>query len=165
MLEAIGDADIRVSAALCFVDSEWGLFSKPFHQGGVLVTWPKKLSEAIAEPGPLSSTMVMNVADRLAAVLPPSVPSRKVDEGIHTSLRDSSKCFRATRSDSHSEGSLGATREGQLQDAVAEPQVQIMLSRLLSATASASDRTVSTVQPGAWHVSLLTLANSLAVGL
>ena len=73
VLEAIEDADLRVSAALCFVDSEWGLFSKPFHQGGVLVTWPKKLSEAIAEPGPLSRTMVMNVADRLAAALPPSV--------------------------------------------------------------------------------------------
>ena len=73
VLEAIEDADIRVSAALCFVDSEWGMFSKPFHQGGVLVTWPKKLSEAIAEPGPLSPTMVMNVADRLAAALPPSV--------------------------------------------------------------------------------------------
>ena len=49
------------------------MFSKPFHQGGVLVTWPKKLSEAIAEPGPLSPTMVMNVADRLTAALPPSV--------------------------------------------------------------------------------------------
>jgi hypothetical protein len=73
VLEAIEDAALRVNAALCFVDSEWGLFSKPFHQGGVLVTWPKKLSEAIAEPGPLSPTMVMNVADRLAAALPPSV--------------------------------------------------------------------------------------------
>lgn len=72
VLEAIEDADIRVSAALCFVDSEWGLFSNPFHQGGVLVTWPKKLSEAIAEPGSLSPKMVMNVADRLAAALPPS---------------------------------------------------------------------------------------------
>jgi hypothetical protein len=73
VLEAIEDADIKVSAALCFVDSEWGVFSKPFHQGGVLVTCPKRLSEAIAEPGPLSPTMVMNVADRLAAALPPSV--------------------------------------------------------------------------------------------
>ena len=73
MLEAIEDADIKVIAALCFVDSEWGLFSKPFHQGGILVTWPKKLSEAIAEPGPLSPTMVFRVADRLAAALPPSV--------------------------------------------------------------------------------------------
>lgn len=73
VLEAIEDADIRVTAALCFVDSEWGLFSKPFHEGGVLVTWPKRLSEAIAEPGPLSPTMVINVADRLAAALPPSV--------------------------------------------------------------------------------------------
>ena len=54
MLEAIEDADIEVSAALCFVDSECGLFSKPFHQGGVLVTWPKKLSEVIAEPGRLA---------------------------------------------------------------------------------------------------------------
>lgn len=73
VLEAIEDADIKVSAALCFVESEWGVFSKPFHRGGVLVTWPRKLSEAIAEPGPLSPTMVMSVADHLAAALPPSV--------------------------------------------------------------------------------------------
>ena len=66
VLAAIEDADVPIKAALCFVDSEWSLFAKPFHLGGVLVTWPRKLSEMIAEPGPLSSDQVMQLAERLA---------------------------------------------------------------------------------------------------
>ena len=37
VLAAIEDADIPIKSALCFVDSEWGLFAKPFQLGGVLV--------------------------------------------------------------------------------------------------------------------------------
>ena len=43
--------DVDVMAALCFVDSEWALFAKPFLQGGVLVTWPKMLCKAISQAG------------------------------------------------------------------------------------------------------------------
>jgi len=70
VLGAIEDADVSIRAALCFVDSEWGLFAKPFHLGGVLITWPRKLSEMIAEPGPLSRSEVMRLAGRLGASLP-----------------------------------------------------------------------------------------------
>ncbi len=70
VLGAIEDADVSIRAALCFVDSEWGLFAKPFRLGGVLVTWPRKLSEMIAEPGPLGRSEVMQLAGRLAASLP-----------------------------------------------------------------------------------------------
>jgi len=73
VLAAIEDADVPIKAALCFVDSEWSLFAKPFHLGGVLVTWPRKLSEMIAEPGPLSQGEVMQIAERLAAHLPAAV--------------------------------------------------------------------------------------------
>jgi hypothetical protein len=73
VLEAIEDADIEVTAALCFVDSEWGLFAKPFRQSGTLVTWPRRLSRAIAGPGPLSRTEVDRIGEKLASALPPSV--------------------------------------------------------------------------------------------
>jgi hypothetical protein len=68
------DMDVDVMAALCFVDSEWGLFAKPFLQGGVLVTWPKMLSKAIAEPGPLGRDEIVTFADVLADRLPAAVP-------------------------------------------------------------------------------------------
>jgi hypothetical protein len=71
VLDAIGDAEIPISAALCFVGSEWGLLAKPFQQGGVWVTWPKKLSEMIAAPGSLTPGNVAQVAERLASGLPP----------------------------------------------------------------------------------------------
>jgi hypothetical protein len=68
------DMDVDVMAALCFVDSEWGLFAKPFLQGGVLVTRPKMLSKAIVEPGPLSRDEMVAIADALARRLPAAVP-------------------------------------------------------------------------------------------
>ncbi|HWD52917.1 MAG TPA: nuclease-related domain-containing protein [Acidimicrobiales bacterium] len=73
VLEATQGADVSVTAALCFVDSDWGLFAKPFHQGGVLVTWPRKLAEAIGEPGPLTRDEVIRLAQTLAIALPPAV--------------------------------------------------------------------------------------------
>jgi hypothetical protein len=70
VLEAIGDAAIPIYAALCFVDSEWGFFAKPFQQGGVWVAWPTKLSEMIAAPGSLTPGDVTNIGARLARALP-----------------------------------------------------------------------------------------------
>ena len=70
VLEAIGDAKVPVNAALCFVGSEWNLLAKPFQQGGVWVIWPKKLSEMIASPGPLTPGEVTQVAGHLASGLP-----------------------------------------------------------------------------------------------
>jgi len=67
------DVDVDVMAALCFVDSEWALFAKPFLQGGVLVTWPKMLCKAMSEPGSLSREEIMTVAGSLAKALPAAV--------------------------------------------------------------------------------------------
>lgn len=75
VLEAIEDADIEVTAALCFVNSEWGLLARPFRLGGTLVTWPRKLSEAIAGPGPLSPGEVDRIGEKLASALEPAVGS------------------------------------------------------------------------------------------
>ena len=74
VLEALEDADVPIDAALCFVDAEWGFFSKPFRQSGVWITWPKRLCETIAAPGPLSPDHVALIAHRLASALPPAVP-------------------------------------------------------------------------------------------
>jgi len=72
VLAAIEDDDVPIKAALCFVDSDWSLFAKPFQLGGVIVAWPRKLSEMIAEPGPLTRDQVMRASNRLAAYLPAS---------------------------------------------------------------------------------------------
>jgi len=67
------EVDVEVMAALCFVDSEWAVFAKPFLQGGVLVTWPQMLCKSISEAGSLSRDQIMRVAERLAEQLPAAV--------------------------------------------------------------------------------------------
>ena len=64
------DLDVEAMAALCFVDSEWAIFAKPFLQAGVLVTWPKVLCKTIAQPGPLDREQIVRVAECLAKGLP-----------------------------------------------------------------------------------------------
>jgi hypothetical protein len=72
VLEAVGTT-VDVHAALCFIDAEWGLFAKPFQMDGVWVTWGRALSEMIAGAGPLSKLEVIDVANALAAGLPPAM--------------------------------------------------------------------------------------------
>jgi Nuclease-related domain len=70
------DAEVPIEASLCFVDSEWSLFAKPFHQGGVLVTSPKMLAKAIAGPGALDREQVFVIASKLEAGLPAAAAPR-----------------------------------------------------------------------------------------
>lgn len=67
---ALGSQIVPVHAALSFVDGEWRLFAKPFELKGVLVSWPKRLAEMIAENGPLVPENVLAVAGRLSTELP-----------------------------------------------------------------------------------------------
>ena len=69
---ALSDPEVPVNAALCFIEAEWRMFSKPFVQDGVWVTWAKKLAEMIAAPGPLGRDVVLRIAGRLAIALPPA---------------------------------------------------------------------------------------------
>ena len=62
-----------VRGALCFIDSEFRLFAKPFEVGGVLVTWGKALRERLALPGPLDAEQRTLLCRHLAASLPPAV--------------------------------------------------------------------------------------------
>ncbi|MEP7045083.1 MAG: nuclease-related domain-containing protein [Ilumatobacteraceae bacterium] len=62
---------IPVHSALCFVNSEWGWFAKPFSLGGVWVTWATKLTELILNWNAIPNTEI----DRLARVVGSKLPS------------------------------------------------------------------------------------------
>jgi hypothetical protein len=63
------DETVPVRGCLCFVDTEWGWFAKPFTMRDVLVTWPAKLYETMLQPGQLSTEDVHRVAHQLGARL------------------------------------------------------------------------------------------------
>lgn len=69
---ARGELKTPISAALCFVEADWKLFAKPFQLDGVWITWPAKLVEMIAAPGPLSADQVRELARSIASALPPA---------------------------------------------------------------------------------------------
>ncbi len=69
---ALGDLEVPIHPALCFTSSEWGWFARPFRHKGVLVTWPSRLAEMIAEPGPLGPEEVEEVAQRLGSAPKPA---------------------------------------------------------------------------------------------
>lgn len=68
---ARGELETPISAALCFVAADWKLFAKPFQLDGVWITWPAKLVEMIAAPGPLCVDHVREIARRISGSLPP----------------------------------------------------------------------------------------------
>ena len=68
--KVLSDPEAPVHAALCFVGANWGLFSKPFQQAGVWVTWVAKLADMILEPGPLGGDEAQAIAAKLARGLP-----------------------------------------------------------------------------------------------
>jgi Nuclease-related domain len=67
---ALGEQDVPVKLALCFVGAEWPVFAKPFTQGGVWVLWRKKLVEMLKAPGALDRPRVVQLANQLAEALP-----------------------------------------------------------------------------------------------
>jgi hypothetical protein len=72
---ALGALETPISAVLCFVEADWKLFAKPFQLSGAWVTWPSKLVEMIAAPGPLNSDQVQAIARCIADALPPEAPA------------------------------------------------------------------------------------------
>jgi len=63
---------VAVFGALCFIDSDWALFAKPFSVDGILVTWGKALRQRLAAPGPLDEHARLAVQRTLARALPPA---------------------------------------------------------------------------------------------
>ena len=49
VLEKEGLDRVPVYASLCFVNSEWGWFAKPFNLNGVWIAWADKLTELMLE--------------------------------------------------------------------------------------------------------------------
>lgn len=70
----LGDewADVPVRSMLCFVDTDWQWFAKPFELAGVLVTWPRAARERVSGPGPICKTDIDVIAGRLDARLRPA---------------------------------------------------------------------------------------------
>ena len=68
--KVLSGEEVPIHAALCFVGANWSLFSKPFQQAGVWVTWVAKLAEMTLEPGPLDEDEVQAIAAKLARGLP-----------------------------------------------------------------------------------------------
>lgn len=66
------EEDIAVFAALCFIDSEWSLFSRPSAIDGVWIGWPKALGKWLARDGPLDAEGIQCVTRKLAAPLKPA---------------------------------------------------------------------------------------------
>lgn len=56
--------------ALCFVDVEVGLLTKPFTIDGVAVTWPRPLLRRLRERGPLGHEEIAALGERLSSALP-----------------------------------------------------------------------------------------------
>jgi hypothetical protein len=60
----------EVHAALCFIDSEWGLLDRPFQIGNVWVLYPGALRKRLKKNGPLSREQRVRLARRLDLSLP-----------------------------------------------------------------------------------------------
>ena len=69
--KALGAEEIPIQTALSFVGAEWPIFfAKPFRLHGVWISWPAKLADLIASPGPLTEDDIDRVARQLSVRLP-----------------------------------------------------------------------------------------------
>lgn len=64
---------IDVHAALCFVESEWGLLDFPFQIGNVWVLYPGALRKRLKKTGAVSREVMERIARRLDLSLPSAV--------------------------------------------------------------------------------------------
>jgi hypothetical protein len=64
------DEACALKPVLCFSEASWKFLQKPIELDGVLILWPRKLSEMIGRPGPLSPDDVDRLSRRIAAALP-----------------------------------------------------------------------------------------------
>src|SRR5262249_32898974 len=62
--------DVSVYAALCFLDSDWGLFASAFSVGTVWVCYPGALRKELRKDGELSRETMEHIARRLDLSLP-----------------------------------------------------------------------------------------------
>lgn len=65
-------AGLVLHPVLCFVDTEWGVFARPFEVRGVTVLYPRALRDPLRKDGALDRATMERVANRLALSLPPA---------------------------------------------------------------------------------------------
>ncbi|MFM7225126.1 MAG: nuclease-related domain-containing protein [Actinomycetota bacterium] len=69
----LGDATVPVVPCLCFVNSEWTLFAKPFRMKGVWITWSQAIPKLVANSEcRLAEDARRALAERIAGALPPA---------------------------------------------------------------------------------------------
>jgi hypothetical protein len=66
---------VTVQSALCFTDADWGFVARPFRIDDVLVSWPRRLGETLAQPGPLDSSGIASLAAAVSDAFPAYAPS------------------------------------------------------------------------------------------
>jgi hypothetical protein len=66
---AVGDSDVPIHSALCFTNSDWRLFARPFQHNGVWIVWARKLCEMLVASGPLGSQEAAQIVNRLIDAL------------------------------------------------------------------------------------------------
>lgn len=72
VMSKAGLVEVPIHSALCFTNSEWGMFAKPFQIGGVWVTWAQKLVELIVAPSEVTVVDREHAALTLGIGLPAS---------------------------------------------------------------------------------------------
>jgi hypothetical protein len=65
----VGDPEVPIHSAPCFVNSDSHLFARPFRHNGVWIIWRRKLGEMLLAPGPLGFEEATDIASRLVAAL------------------------------------------------------------------------------------------------
>lgn len=71
-LDDAGFAEIPVHGVLCFVGADWPLIGGAFVIDGVHVVWPRRVSEILSRPGPMTQHTARLLHGLLAAAFPPA---------------------------------------------------------------------------------------------
>jgi hypothetical protein len=69
---ALHDDAIPVHAAVCFVDSDWGLLARPFDIAGITMLHPGALRSRLKKAGEFDRSTIELIAARLREALPPA---------------------------------------------------------------------------------------------
>jgi hypothetical protein len=72
LVQAVIGHDVPLTGMLVFIDADWPLIGGDFLTRHVRVLWPKKASEHILKPGPLTTDRVDELHRLLAGAFPPA---------------------------------------------------------------------------------------------
>jgi hypothetical protein len=70
VLDAASLEKVPVYGMLCFVDAEWGLFSRDFAIGSVTILWPRRAADYVSRPGLLDAGTAERTLQVIATAFP-----------------------------------------------------------------------------------------------